>query len=760
MKIANKISLFFLILVVFFTIATTSVFYFNAKDNLYDAIYTQMDMAVQEKASHIETYLELLKVSVSQFSKSVVLEDLLKEYKINRGALVNNTAVFDIAMKRLKRTKEANPEIYEFLLLDKTGRVIASSDKRSIGKDKSTDVYFIEGQKKAFIKDAYYFEELNERLIAVATPFLDSNTGELLGLLVARVKLLGLDKITLKLFDKYKTEEIYIVNKYGYMITPSAFLKDTFLKQKVDTVNFRNALKDRVSQSHNYKRYAAISLDYRGVEVLGTHRYIPEMQWYVLAELNVSEAFKPLMKLYFVLLWILLIVPFCAYLLGIYLARFITQSIYKLHKGIEIIAEGNLDYKVGIDTKDEIGQLSRAFDKMTENLKNSTTSIDSLNQEIVLRKKTEEILQKSEERYRLLFSESRDAVMITLPEGGFISGNPAAIKMFGCQDEEDFKKRSPAEMSPEFQPDGAKSLDKAQEMMSLAVEKGSNLFEWTHQRVDGRKFIATVLLSRFEMNEQTLLQATVRDITEQKRAELALKKSEAWFSTTLSSIGDAVITVNTAGLITFINSVAQKLTGWLGSEAIDKHIDEVFVIRKEDTDEKVDNPVLKVLSNGQIVNLANHTVLISKNGSRCAIDDSAAPIRSSDSQEIMGVVLIFRDVTQQNKVEKELRELSIAVEQSPVCVVITDLKGDIQYVNPKFIQITGYTLAEVMGKNPRVLKSGEQSTEFYKNLWDTITAGKEWKGEFHNKKKNGELYWEGASISPIRNLTCPYKLYQ
>jgi len=84
--------------------------------------------------------------------------------------------------------------------------------------------------------------------------------------------------------------------------------------------------------------------------------------------------------------------------------------------------------------------------------------------------------------------------------------------------------------------------------------------------------------------------------------------------------------------------------------------------------------------------------------------------------------------------------------------VITDCAGNIEYVNPKFIQVTGYTLAEALGKNPRILKSGEMSPEAYVVLWQTITAGKEWSGEFHNKKKNGELYWESASISPIRDL--------
>ncbi len=91
------------------------------------------------------------------------------------------------------------------------------------------------------------------------------------------------------------------------------------------------------------------------------------------------------------------------------------------------------------------------------------------------------------------------------------------------------------------------------------------------------------------------------------------------------------------------------------------------------------------------------------------------------------------------------------MEQSPSIVIITDTAGNIEYVNPKFTQITGYTLEEVIGNNPRFLKSGETSREEYKRLWETITSGCEWRGVFHNKKKNGELYWESAFISPVKD---------
>lgn len=114
-------------------------------------------------------------------------------------------------------------------------------------------------------------------------------------------------------------------------------------------------------------------------------------------------------------------------------------------------------------------------------------------------------------------------------------------------------------------------------------------------------------------------------------------------------------------------------------------------------------------------------------------------------------ITIFDDITERKKKDEELLKLYRAVEQSPSSIVITDKDGAIEYVNPKFTQLTGYTSEEVIGKNPRILKSGQQTPEFYKQLWDTIASGKEWRGEFQNKKKTGELYWESASISSINN---------
>lgn len=109
------------------------------------------------------------------------------------------------------------------------------------------------------------------------------------------------------------------------------------------------------------------------------------------------------------------------------------------------------------------------------------------------------------------------------------------------------------------------------------------------------------------------------------------------------------------------------------------------------------------------------------------------------------------DITASKRTEQELRKLYRALEQSPASVMITNTRGEIEYVNPKFEETTGYSAQEALGQNPRILKSGDKSREDYKELWDTIRAGKVWRGQFHNKRKDGEIYWEAASISPVRD---------
>jgi PAS domain S-box-containing protein len=149
---------------------------------------------------------------------------------------------------------------------------------------------------------------------------------------------------------------------------------------------------------------------------------------------------------------------------------------------------------------------------------------------------------------------------------------------------------------------------------------------------------------------------TINDVNARKRAEDALRQQREWLQVTLSSIGDAVIATDTNGAVTFLNPVAESLTGWKQEEAQGQPLKDVFQIVNEQTRQMVENPALRAMREGLIVGLANHTVLISRDGTQIPIDDSGAPIKGAEGK-IIGAVVIFRDITERRAVEEERSKL-------------------------------------------------------------------------------------------------------
>ena len=224
--------------------------------------------------------------------------------------------------------------------------------------------------------------------------------------------------------------------------------------------------------------------------------------------------------------------------------------------------------------------------------------------------------------------------------------------------------------------------------------------------VDERLVGVMAMFARQPLSEAALeAMASVADEIavgiERKSAQERLHEQREWLRVTLASIGDAVIATDTQGRVTFLNGVAADLTGWTPEEAQGQPLEKVFPIRNEQTRQPVENPVEKVLREGVIVGLANHTVLVARDGSERPIDDSAAPIRDA-SGKLIGVVLIFRDVTEQRRAEQELRaseaRKSAILETALDCVITMDHHGKVVEFNPAAERTFGYARGEVVGR--------------------------------------------------------------
>ncbi len=206
-----------------------------------------------------------------------------------------------------------------------------------------------------------------------------------------------------------------------------------------------------------------------------------------------------------------------------------------------------------------------------------------------------------------------------------------------------------------------------------------------------------------------------------------------------------IIVIDPLGFIILINKSFLSTSGYSSSEIVGKKISEILSGEIIDLFSKSQEEVLKVFSTASY----SEAEMIKKNGLKAIVELNFNPLINEGS--IVSIVCSLNDVTEKKKDEGKINKLLLAIENSPATVVITDSSGKIEYVNPKFSRITGYSFEEAVGKNPSVLKSGTQGVEFYKDLWETILSGNEWRGEFHNKRKDGSLYWEFASISPIKN---------
>jgi len=227
---------------------------------------------------------------------------------------------------------------------------------------------------------------------------------------------------------------------------------------------------------------------------------------------------------------------------------------------------------------------------------------------------------------------------------------------------------------------------------------------------------------------------------------------------TLGSIGDAVITTDTRGNITYLNTVAEQLTGW-SQEALGQSLDRVFRIVNEDTRAPVDNPAVKALRDGTVVGLANHTLLIRKDGTELAIDDSAAPI-ADDGGVVSGCVLIFRDVSERRRLERAAAErltaanlLASIVESSDDAIVRKTLGGIIESWNAGAERLFGYTADEVIGRHISLFIPPERLAE-EDRIIAALTAGQRIEHfETERLRRNGERVTVSLTISPVRDAS-------
>jgi PAS domain S-box-containing protein len=246
----------------------------------------------------------------------------------------------------------------------------------------------------------------------------------------------------------------------------------------------------------------------------------------------------------------------------------------------------------------------------------------------------------------------------------------------------------------------------------------------------------------------------LKELAERKRVEAELARQKESLATTLASIGDGVVVTDAEGRVSFMNPEAERLTGWNHPQATSRPLTEVFKIINETTRQVVENPVEKVLRVGTVVGLANHTVLLSKNGREIPIDDSAAPIRlrgASLQEPFLGVVLVFRDVSEQRKAQQAKAHLAAIVEFSGDVILSKSVDGKIQTWNASAERLFGYRAEEIIGKPVTVLFPPDRLNEEDHILGRLRSGQAVERLETIRVAKNGRRIPVAVSVSPLKD---------
>ena len=247
-------------------------------------------------------------------------------------------------------------------------------------------------------------------------------------------------------------------------------------------------------------------------------------------------------------------------------------------------------------------------------------------------------------------------------------------------------------------------------------------------------------------DDSPVLHMTLTEITRRRQAEMALRASTERYKAVVQSSNDAIVSSDSKGLIVSWNPCAERMLGYKTAEAIGMPVYELMP--EPDRNEKR-NCIQRILDGKDcdVLNSTIETTALHKDGHEISVELSLTMWKIADGVYFTGTM---RDITQRKQTEQTLRMLSEAVRQSPEAIIITDLEGRIEYVNEAFVSNTGFSREETLGRNASMLSSGDTEPDTYASMWETLKRGEVWKGEFHNRRKDGSVFIESAVLAPIR----------
>jgi two-component system NtrC family sensor kinase len=477
----------------------------------------------------------------------------------------------------------------------------------------------------------------------------------------------------------------------------------------------------------------------KGQHMLSSFKRVGETDWIMGANIPYKDAFGQLNGLAANAALIAGAGMLLSLLVVWYVARRVTRPIEKLIAHVDGVFKGGGEWNpLELKTGDELERLANAFNDMMDEVQHAG-----------------EALEQSSRAYRIVAEYTSEIAFWRTTDDSmqFISAN--CFDITGYRDAEFYA--NPDLLDGLIHPEDRETwqqhlesikLEDVHAPLQIRILCKNGFTRWmnhsSHQVHD-------------EAGQTTGNRGSFSDITDTVLAQLRLSDEKVFVENLINGASTPIFVINSRHRVLYWNRSLEIITGvaatglkgtdrqWSGFYAAQRPtLADLIIDERNDLDSLYENysPSIYIPGGFQAEGWfefgGKHRYLLFE----------AAPIRNSAGR-IIAAIETLEDITERRKMEESLTRLTRAVEQSPATIVMTDRHGAIEYVNPKFTQTSGYTAEEAIGQNPRILKSGEMSRVNYVTLWKEVSSGKEWRGEFHNKRKDGSLYWEFASISPL-----------
>ncbi len=409
----------------------------------------------------------------------------------------------ELSNDELSKMIVIDDSFYELFVIDSSGIVIASSNMNNVGLEYSSNDFFTKARNDTYFGPASLSNVTNQHSFTVSVPFHK-------GVLVGRTDLTYLNKITSNRIGLGETGESLMayVNDQKEIIY---FSERRFSDNIFETLSEEKASQRPIYRATQGEETVLFGLkDYRDVVVISSTRFIEELNFGLVTKIDEAEAFASVYTLQKVIILITCITLILISLIVLFVARSVSQEIKEVTNDITEITKGNLEIQLKKSNIDEIGSLADSLNRILASMKLAILRTNISKEELGVGEAVK-AKKEIEDRYKIIYEGSADAIMtLEPPTWKFTSANPATIKMFDAKSEQNFTTKGPWGISPKNQPNGKSSAVEAKKMIEKAMKEGSSLFEWTHRKLSGEEFPATVLLSRIKINDKEILQATIR----------------------------------------------------------------------------------------------------------------------------------------------------------------------------------------------------------------------------------------------------------